>query len=115
MTNVKKAGTFVTQFVAFVKGDDVEGTAAKALRQADSALSAQIAKMKGETVDREIAVETAEERLASARINGGSLIANKGAYVQNLVDANNDLTDAKERLEGHLATIAFLEAEQAAL
>ena len=110
-----KMNSFVKQFVAAVKGDDVEVQAEKAWRSAESALKVQIAAKEGDTIKLEDNVSEAEERLAQARINNGSRITNREDYIDQLVKIKNELTDAEERLEIHMAALEFLKSEYDAL
>jgi len=112
---MSKAESFIKQFVAFVKGDDAEVLAQKALRSADSALTSHIAIAKGDLVSKEDAVESAQEALASARVNGGAPIVDRDQYVRNLINAKNALIDAEEALEAHQEMIEFLEENLASL
>jgi len=112
---MNKMKSFVKQFVAKIKGDDAEVLAQKALRQADSALKTQIATLNGDTITFEDALEGAKEAQANARINNGNPISDRDAYVENLLDAKNDVTDAEEALTCHKAKIAFLQGELDAL
>lgn len=74
---MSKVKSFINQFVAAVKGDDVEATAEKAYRQANSALKSQISSLEGDTINLEEKVNDAKEKLASAGINDGNLIADR--------------------------------------
>ncbi len=106
--------SFIKQFVAQVKGDNVQAKAEQTKRQAVSALKSQISNMKGDLVDKEQAVQDAVEARAFCRINEGETISGteqRKKYVSNLVDANNNITSAQEELEQHNLTIKFLEAE----
>jgi len=112
---MNKVKSFVKEFTARVKGDDVTAQAEKALRQADSALNIQISVMTGDTVKFEDAVETAKEELAMARVNSGEPISNRDTYVKILIAAKNELSDAEENLEAHIKTLAFLKETLASL
>lgn len=100
--------SFVDQFVALVQGDDAAAKAAKAKRQAIQALTAKIAAMEGENIDKEDAVEVAETYLADAMVNHGNDISSRTDYVTKLVDAKNRFTIAQEAKESHDKVIAFL-------
>lgn len=108
---MNKVASFVKQFVAAVKGDNVEVMAQKALRQADSALKTQIASLEGDTIAKEDLVTDAKERQMSARINHGAQITDRNSYVRNLLDAKNAVTNAEEGLKLHKEKIAFLKEE----
>ena len=118
MSNVKattKMKSFVKQFVSYLEGDSAEANAQKALRAADSGLSTHIAVLKGDLIAKEDAVSTAQEKLASAKVNGGKEITNRDSYVRTLLDAKNSLTEAEEALEAHKAKLLFLEETKASL
>lgn len=109
MTTSKKIKSFVKEFVSVAKGDNVEAQAQKTYREADSELTAQIAVLKGKNVRLESAVENAQENLAKARVNSGTLIGGDGdIYISNLFEAKNDLTRAEENLSNNKKKIDFL-------
>lgn len=106
---------FVKEFKAIIEGDNAEAQALASLRQADSALSTQIAALEGEQVDREEAVTEAKQALNVARVNGGKKIDSKelrAQYVLNLLNAKNALTEAEEALEAHNAKLVFLKEQK---
>lgn len=111
----KTVKSFVKSFIAVIKGDDVTAQAEKAFRQASSALNTQISSLGGDTVTFEDAVLDAKEKQQVARINGGQPISNRNTYVQNLLNAKNEVTKAEEAHETHLAKIKFLKDELAEL
>ena len=115
MTNTTKMKSFVKGFVALVKGDDAEATAQKVLRLADSALKTHIANLKGDLITKEDAVTAAHENLAKARINNGTIIADRTRYVNGLLTAKNDVAMAEEELTNLTDKIEFLETELDAL
>lgn len=115
MATKKVAESFVKQFMAVLKGDTDEVVAQKVYRQANAALEAQIACLKGDTIAKEEALENAKENLENARVNNGCLIINRNAYVENLVQRKNHYEDKKEELELHLETLSFLESELKAI
>ena len=108
---MNKLNSFCKEFVAIVKGDDVEAKAQKVWRQAESALKVQIAGLKGDVIAKEDAVANAEEALSLARVNHGNVISNRESYVSNLIDAKNTVTKRQKELELHNAQIAFLEEQ----
>lgn len=112
---MNKVKSFIRQFVATVKGDDAEALAQKTLRQADSALQAEIASLTGDTITLEDAVTTAKEKQSLARVNNGQLIGNRGGYVRELLNAKNAVTLAEEILKTHKEKINFLKEELASL
>ena len=103
--------SFVKQFVAKVKGDDVEVQAEKVWRQANSALKSNISTLEGDLIDKEDKVSIAQEQLNNARINNGQEITNRSQYISNLISAKEALKDAQKKLDAHNATIAFLNEE----
>lgn len=107
--------SFVSQFVAKIKGDDVQVQAEKVWRQAESALNQSISSLKGDLIDKEDAVAVAQEGLNNARINNGNPITNRQSYVTNLIEKKENLKKAEKALEAHKATITFLEEEYTAL
>jgi hypothetical protein len=112
---MSKMNSFVKQFVAAVKGDDVEVQAQKAWRSAESALKVQIAAREGDTISLEDTVNIAKEELVKARINYGQPITNREEYIDTLIDAKNDLTEAEQELNFHMEELNFLKEEYKAL
>lgn len=112
MTQIK---SFVKQFVAAVKGDDVAVLAEKTFRQASSALKTQINSLEGDTVTFEDKVTDAKEAQALARINDGKAIVDRDNYVTKLLQAKNTVTSTEDALKKHEAKIKFLREELAEL
>jgi DNA repair exonuclease SbcCD ATPase subunit len=111
MSTVVKAKTFINQFVALIKGDDAEVLAQKVQRKAESALETRLASLKGTVVDMEDKVTDAEENLQNARVNYGKEITDRDYYIDNLINANLRLEEAKTNLENLKYTIEYLNGE----
>ena len=107
--------SFVKQFVAAVKGDDVEAQAMKAWRSAESALKVQIASLDGDVIKLEDDVTNAQEKLAQARINNGRTITDRESYISTLTQAKNKLIIAEKALNDHNKNLDFLKGEYEAL
>ena len=107
--------SFVKQFIAAAKGDDVEVLAQKAWRSAESALKVNIASREGDTISLEDEVSRKKDTLVAARINNGKKVACREEYISELIDAKNELTDAEEELNNHLSELNFLKDEYAKL
>jgi hypothetical protein len=103
----KQVNSFVNQFVAKANGDNTTVKAEKAWRIADSALKVQLALLEGDTVGLEVNVESAQEALEAAYINGGEPV-NKSTYVNVLIERKNDLTDAEKAYKKHITKLDFL-------
>ena len=103
--------SFVSQFMAKIKGDDVQVQAEKVWRQAESALNQSISSLEGDLIDKEDAVERAKENLADARVNNGNPITDRKAYVDGLIRAKEYLKKVQKELDAHNATIEFLKGE----
>ena len=112
---MNKLNSFAKQFVAIIKGDNAEATAAKVWRQAESAFKVQIAALNGDLIRKEDAVTQAEEKLAKALVNHGIEITDREAYISNLLRAKEALASVQKELTAHQATIAFLEEQYALL
>lgn len=110
-----KMNSFRKQFEAKLKGDNDGVKSAKAWRSAESALKVQIAALEGDTISLEDDVENAKEALKDARINNGEIIERREEYIDNLIEAKEDLTLAIEALDNHNYTLDFLKSEYAAL
>jgi len=108
MESKKLVKSFVKEFMAKVSGDSAKATAEKVLRQADSALQTHIAVETGNTISLEDALEAAKERLHAAKLNNGSVIDDRDAYVESIINAKNALTLAEEALENHYEKLHFL-------
>ena len=111
MSTSVKTKTFVKQFVALVKGDEAEATAAKVQRKAEAAIEARLAALKGHLVDAEQKVSDSEEALVNARMNGGKQIDNREHYVDNLINATQQIESTKVNLDNIKHTITMLTAE----
>lgn len=94
-----------------LKGENAETISEKIQKQADSAFKAHIACLTGDTIALEDKVADAEEALVLARINNANTISDRNAYIQNIILKQNNLTVAKQNLESHKETIAFLEEQ----
>lgn len=108
---MNKLNAFMREFVAIVKGDDTEALAAKVWRQGEAALKVAIAGAEGDLISKEEDVESAKEKLRLARANNGKEITDRNRYVLGLVEAQNNLTEAEDRLEAHRKTIVFLKGQ----
>ena len=112
---MNKLNSFVNQFAAIIKGDDAEARAAKAWRQAESALKVQIASLNGDLIRKEDDVTNAEDNLSKARVNYGKEITDRDAYIANMIQSKETLKGYQKTLDAHKATIAFLEEQYASL
>lgn len=106
---MKTLSSFAKEIIAIIKGDDAEATAQKIFRQADSAFKTQIASLKGDTIALEDAVTEAEENCKKALHNNGQLIVDRNAYIKGIIEAENKLTMAQDKLADHLELIELLE------
>ena len=107
--------SFCKEFIAKVKGDDVEARAEKVWRQANSALKSSISSMEGDLIEKEDRVTTAQENLMDARINAGNTIADRGYYISKLIEAEEKVRNAQKQLDAHIATITFLKEQYESL
>jgi predicted nucleic acid-binding Zn-ribbon protein len=107
--------SFVKQFIATVKGDDVTAQAEKVFRQATSALNTQISSLEGDLIGLEDSLSDAKEALVLKRVNNGNSISDRNSYVSSLFTAKNSVTSAEEALDKHKAKITFLKEELKAL
>lgn len=107
--------SFCKEFIAKVKGDDVEAQAEKVWRQANSALKSSISSMEGDLIEKEDKVTEAKENLMSARINHGKAITNRNYYIDALVTAEEKVRSAQKQLDAHIATITFLKDQHESL
>lgn len=107
--------SFCKEFIAKVKGDDVEAQAEKVWRQANSALKSSISSMEGDLIEKEDRVTAAQEKLMNARINDGKAITDRAYYISKLIDAKEGLKNAQKQLDAHVATITFLKEQHESL
>src|SRR4051812_22831977 len=99
MSNTKrKLELFAKEVFARLKGDDDQTKSVKIARQALAALEGQLASLRAQIVNDEIAVETAEEALKSS-IYPDHLITNPQAYCEGIAQAQENLDLAKEEQE----------------
>ena len=103
--------SFIKEYTAKIKGDNVAADAEKAFRQANAGLKSQISSLKGDSEDFKQNIEDAKDELVSKRINEGKPITNRDLYVEALLLAKNKITMAEAVLKQHLETIAFLNDE----
>jgi hypothetical protein len=118
MNKGEKISSFVKEFIAHVQGDTSKVLAQKVYRQADGALSSQIALEKAALIQAETQLETAKELKAKAIINNGKLIEGMEAmttYVDNILAAENSVIEAEDELKERKAKIKFLETTLANL
>lgn len=113
MESVKdiKLENFINEFIKVRNGNNNEDFAHKVYKQKEAALNSRIAKHKGDLVDAEQDVETAEENIKKIRVNHGIMITCRESYVNKLLSAKIKLEKANEALEDLKATIKFLEKE----
>ena len=107
--------SFCKEFIAKVKGDDVEAQAEKVWRQANSALKSSISSMEGDLIEKEDKVTVAQENLMDARINSGSVISDRSYYIHRLIEAEEKVRNAQKQLDAHIATITFLKEQYESL
>jgi len=107
--------SFCKEFIAKVKGDDVEAQAEKVWRQANSALKSSISSMEGDLIEKEDRVTEAQEKLMGARINNGKAITDRTYYISQLLDAEEGVRIAQKHLDAHIGTITFLKEQHESL
>lgn len=107
--------SFCKEFIAKVKGEDVEAQAEKVWRQANSALKSSISSMEGDLIEKEDKLTEAKEKLMNARINNGAPIIDRSNYISRLIDAKEGVKSAQKQLDAHIATIAFLKEQHESL
>lgn len=105
---MKEVMSFIEEFVRRAQGDDAKADAIKAKRKGTAGLKTQISIMEGETVNLEENLETAKEVLQGALLNNGKPIDKADAYVKNLIDSKNVVTEAQAELDNHEETLQFL-------
>lgn len=109
MKTSKKMKSFIKGFVAYVTGDDSTAQAEKTLRLADAALNTHIHIIRGELIGLEQSLDDAEERAAKAIINHGKAIEDRDDYVRGIINADNDITTAVEKLSMKQEVLQLLE------
>lgn len=105
---------FISQFQKLVEGDDATQQAEKTYEQVKSALTSHISFFEGETIDLSEQVDAAKEALDNAKFNAGKVIKNKDGrknYIENLIQAKNNLISAESKKESHLKKIEFLKEQ----
>jgi hypothetical protein len=109
----KKIKSFVKQYVAELQGDTDKAQAEKVFRSIDSSLATHIAIKKGKTIFFQDQVDNAKEVLRKARLNNSTPLSfeDRDVYVEKLIKAKNDLTQAELDLESHMEVLTFLEKE----
>jgi hypothetical protein len=100
--------SFISQFIASIKGDDAQAKAEKNWRRANSALKSAIPSAEGDSIQFEDAVDSAKENLNKALINNGEDITDSKRYVENILRATEALEEAKENVELHKKKLSIL-------
>jgi hypothetical protein len=106
---MNKTKSFIAQFVALIKGDDVEVQAQKVWRQAESAFKTQIAALQGKTLDFEDKIVEANEAAELTLLNHGKKIEDRDAYIANVLLAENRKLEAEEAMKDHKRKIDLLQ------
>lgn len=96
---MKKVKSYVRQFESYLKGDNVRVQSERAYRSAKSAFEVEIAVLNGELVKMESQKDKAEDAYKAARFNNGKPIEDLGQFKANLINAYNELQDAKTEIE----------------
>ena len=96
-----KIESWKNQFMAGIKGDSDAVVAERAWRGAKSQLSAEIARLEGQTVVLETNVEDAQEAAVKARLNNHQVIKPDTKYIDNLLTARNNVVKAEKDLKVH--------------
>jgi hypothetical protein len=92
MSTVSK---FVQATIAFLTGDSDTATALKNERLAKASINGQLSALQGSLVNVEVEVENAKENLIKA-IYPTTLISNQQGYYNNVIGAQERLTEAEE-------------------
>jgi len=106
--NTKTISKFAKEVAARLKGDEAGVVAAKVERKAISAFNGQIAALKAKLVDDETRVEDAVEALNNA-IYPTTVPTDNGAYINNIVRAQENLDKATEILDETQKTLSYFE------
>lgn len=110
--------SFIKQFVAHVKGDNVAIMAEKVFRQAETSLRIHISVFEGKVQQMESNIDTAYESAKKALINEGSIII-KNDIEQDSADYVNKILTKEKEIEtataNHLKHSKILEILKAKL
>lgn len=101
-----KISSYVKQAMAFITGDTNEVIAQQNFRSADAAVNGQIYAQKAKLVQAEQSLEAAKKKLEAAKYPISN-ITNTEGYINNLVDANNAVEVAQEKVEMITKAITF--------
>ncbi len=93
-----KLSKFVAATIAFLTGDTDTTLAIKNERLAKAAIKGQLSALEGALVEAEVNLDNTKENLSKA-IHPSTQIQDAGGYYRNVVDAQEYLKEAEERLE----------------
>lgn len=100
---------FTEKIKAYLEEQQEAREISKSWNVANAAFKSKLAVYESEMLNHEFAIEVAQEKLKSAEVNGGKPIHNRDEYINQLLDAKDELTNAENRKEELLRTIEFLQ------
>ena len=101
--------SYKEQIIKKLSGENSADVADKIQKQMKAAFESQLALKKAKTLDLEDAVIMAEEKCNSVIINGGEIVSSRPNVIQQWLDANESLEEAKRDLASHEKDINTLE------
>jgi hypothetical protein len=107
MANVVK--TFADLVVARLTGDDAKVKAIRIEKKAKSAFQSQIAALNAKIVDAEMHVEEALDKLNNTIVPDADITDGK-AYVERIVDAQDNLDEKNEELDQLKRSLEYFES-----
>lgn len=105
---MKEVSKFVEATLAFLTGDTDKAVALKNERLAKAAIKGQLSALEGVLVNEEVTLENAKETLEKT-IQPTSLISSQEGYVKGVLQAQERVNDATDKLEATKSTIDYLE------
>lgn len=105
----KVVKSFVKEVLARINGDTDSALAERNYRLATAAVEGQLSNLNGEKVRAEVDLETAKDKL-SAAIYPTTMIKDASAYNRNIVERQEKVDEAQEKLDDIEASIAYFKS-----
>ena len=99
---------FTEKIKAYLEEQQEAREISKSWNVANAAFKSKLAIYESEMMNHEFEVESAQEKLKSAEVNGGKPIRNRDEYIDQLLNAKDALAEAENKREELSKTIEFL-------
>lgn len=106
---------FTRRFKKKLEGDNVVIKTSNAWRRSESAFKVHIANLEGKLVGLEETVNTTKDELETSLVNNGGQLLDSSNYINGILKAKKNLTEANEELSATAKTLEFLKEQYEAL